>query len=447
MLKRAESAVRTRLPGARPDLEWLLVFAVALVVRVAYAWMATGPHGQPFSDPADYDTIAWNLARGAGFSLGGAGGSYPTAFRPPALPWITSLLYGVVGHRYFAAVLLQCVVGACVPLLLRAFGTTMFGGAVGRLAAWIAAVHPLLIFFCGYLLTEPLFCALMLLALLASASWVKTPRPGRAFRAGLAWGLTSLARPTSLMLPGLVLLWAWVPLGLTIAPRDRVRQMLLLLLGLVLTVGPWTLRNARVLHAFVPVTTGGGVVLYVGNNQGVWGDPARRGGAGSDEWTSLSAGEFRGLSEHDADVRARARAMAFLREHARELLAMAGAKLARFWRISAEGGGTGSWQRPGSPLGAVLGRVDPLRLWSLVILPLAAWGAYLCFRGARRWFQTLSVWVILYFTMLGMVFFGSLRMRVPIEPLVALLAAAGLDDLTRRIRSRARGLRVVEGGR
>lgn len=444
MLKRAESPALGRRPGSRPDLEWLLVFVVALALRVAYAWIATGPHGQPYSDPVDYDTLAWNLARGAGFSLGGAAGAYPTAFRPPALPWITSLLYTVVGHRYFAAVLLQCVIGAYVPLLVRAFGTAMFGGAVGRLGAWIAAVHPLLIFFSGYLLTEPLFCALMLLALLASASWVKTPRPGRAFRAGLAWGLTSLARPTSLMLPGLILLWAWVPLGLTIAPRDRVRQMLLLLLGLVLTVGPWTVRNALVLHAFVPVTTGGGVVLYVGNNEGVWADPARRGSAGSDEWTALAAGEFRGLSEHEADVRARARAMTFLREHARELPAMAAAKLARFWRISAEGGGTGSWQRPGSPLGAVLGRVDPLRLWSLVILPLAAWGAFLCFRGARRWFQTLSVWVILYFTVLGMVFFGSLRMRVPIEPLVALLAAVGLDDLSRRIRSRARGLRLVE---
>jgi len=339
------------------------------------------------------------------------------------------------------------VVGACVPLLLRGFGTSMFGGTVGRRAAWIAAIHPLLVFFCGYLLTEPLFSALMLLALTASAAWVRTPRPLGAFRAGLAWGLTSLARPTSLMLPGLVLLWAWVPLGLTIAPRDRLRQMLVLLLGLALTVGPWTLRNAAVMHAFIPVTTGGGVVLYVGNNPGVWADPARRGGAGSDEWTALAAGEFHGLSEHEADMRARHRALAFLREHARELPAMAWAKLARFWRITAEGGGTGSWQRPGSPLGALLGRLDPLVLWSLAILPLAAWGTVLCFRGSRRWFQSLSVWVIVYFTVLGVVFFGSLRMRAPIEPLVALLAALGLDDLWRRIRGRARGLRVVEGTR
>ena len=97
MLKRAESPALGRRPGSRPDLEWLLVFVVALALRVAYAWTATGPHGQPYSDPVDYDMLAWNLARGAGFSLGGAAGVYPTAFRPPALPWITSLLYTIVG--------------------------------------------------------------------------------------------------------------------------------------------------------------------------------------------------------------------------------------------------------------------------------------------------------------------------------------------------------------
>src|SRR5258706_2462363 len=162
MLKRAETLAPRRGAADRPDLEWLAVFAVALALRVVYAWLATGPRGQPYSDPADYDTLAWNLARGLGFSMGGASGVYPTAFRPPALPWITSLLYRVVGHQYFAAVLLQCVIGACVPLLLRAFGTSMFGGTVGRRAASVAAVHPLLVVFCGYLLTEPLFSGLML---------------------------------------------------------------------------------------------------------------------------------------------------------------------------------------------------------------------------------------------------------------------------------------------
>src|SRR5258706_12618534 len=127
MLKRAETLAPRRGAADRPDLEWLAVFAVALALRVIYAWIATGPRGQPYSDPADYDTLAWNLARGLGFSMGGASGVYPTAFRPPALPWITSLPYHVVGHQYFAAGLLPCVIGACLRRRLRAFGAPVVG--------------------------------------------------------------------------------------------------------------------------------------------------------------------------------------------------------------------------------------------------------------------------------------------------------------------------------
>jgi len=431
-------------PGLRP---WLAMFAAAVALRAAYAWAAIGPHARPFSDPASYDTVAWNLVRGAGFSLDGASGPYPTAFVPPVLPWITSLLYRAVGHDYFAAVLLGCAIGGLVPLLLAAFATRMFGSSTGRLAGWLAVVHPLLVFFCGYLLTETPFTVTLLLALLLSVEWVKTPRSGRAFGTGLAWGLASLTRPTALLMPALVVAWAWVPLGLTLPGRGRLRQVALLLLGLALAVGPWTLRNAVVLHAFVPVTTGAGGALLASNNPEVWGDPARRGGATSDYWDRLVRTEYRGLSETEIDVRARARARAFLREHAAEWPTMAAAKLSRFWRLSAEAGTTGSWQRSGSPLARVLRVADPLFLWSVVVIPLALWGIGLSLRGPRRWFQSLSLWVILYFTWLGVVFFGSLRMRVPIEPLVVLFAAAGLDDLWRRLRARRGGLRVVAGRR
>jgi 4-amino-4-deoxy-L-arabinose transferase-like glycosyltransferase len=444
MFRRPASTARPHRPSLRESGGWLLMFAVAVGLRVAYAWLATGPHAQAFSDPADYDTVAWNLARGAGFSLDGAAGPFPTAFVPPLLPWITSLLYRAVGHDYFAAVLLGCGIGGLIPLALAALATRMFGSATGRLAGWLAAVHPLLVFFCGYLLTETPFTLLMLAALLLSAEWVKTPRGGRAFGTGIAWGLASLTRPTALLMPALVAAWAWVPLGLALAGRERMRQIALLLLGLALAVGPWTLRNALVMHAWVPVTTGAGGALFVGNHAGAWSDPRTRGGASGRAWDELARTEFRGLSEVQVDARARARALAFLRAHVAELPAMAAAKLARFWRVTAEAGSTGVWQRAGSPLTRVLRAVDPLRLWSLIVMPFALWGVAVSLRSPRRWYLSLGLWVILYVTALGVVFFGSLRMRVPVEPLVVLFAASGIEDLSRRVRLRRSRVRLVE---
>ena len=63
------------------------------------------------------------------------------------------------------------------------------------------------------------------------------------------------------------------------------------------------------------------------------------------------------------------------------------------------------------------------------------------------WFQSLSLWVVFYFSLIAIVFFGSLRMRLPVEPLLGLLAAAGFEDARRSLRGRARGLRVIEGKR
>lgn len=424
---------------------WLAMFVTALALRVAYAWLAAGPGAIPSSDPATYDMVAWNLARGAGFAVDWGGETRPTAFVPPVLPWLTSLLYRVAGHQYFAAILLQCVFGAFVPLLTALLAGAMFGGTVARWSGWITAVHPLLVFFSGYLLTETLFAATLLLALWLSVEWLKTPRAGRALGAGIAFGIATLTRPTALTVPLVVALWAWRPLGLTVGSRDRVRQLAVLLLGLVIVVAPWTARNALVLGAFVPVTSVSGITLLDSNNRRTWDEPALRGGANSDVRLAAQERELSGLSEPETDRRARAMAASFMRERVAQWPAIAAAKLARFWRVTAEAAGTGSWQRPGSPLAPLL-RLDPLAVWSALVLPLAAWGLARTLRGGRRWFQSLPLLVVIHFTLVALVFFGSLRMRLPIEPLLAIFTALGADDLHRRLRARARGFTVMTGG-
>ncbi|HTM58309.1 MAG TPA: glycosyltransferase family 39 protein [Candidatus Udaeobacter sp.] len=425
----------------------LLLFAVAFAVRALYAWIAAGPSATPSSDAAEYDEVAWNLARGAGFSFGAGAAVHPTAFVPPLVPWITSLLYRAAGHHYFGALLLQCAIGALTPLLVQSLGAAMFSGGAGRLAGWLAAFDPLLIFFSGYLLTETTFCVALLAALVASAEWVKTPRPGRALGVGLLWGIASLTRPPALLLPFVVIGWALVPLGLTVQPRDRIRQVAMVALGLLIVVGPWTLRNAAALHAFVPVTTGAGRALLDSNNEQVWRDPARRGGASNASSLEPYASELRGRSETEVDRRARHHAFEFLGAHVRDWPMMALAKIGRLWRLNAEGGGTGSWQRAGSPLERLRRVVDPLLLWSLITLPFAVWGLVRSLQGPRRWFQALPGLVVLYFTLGAVVFWGALRMRVPIQPLALLLTAVGVEDARRRWRARGHGLRLIEGRR
>ena len=89
----------------------------------------------------------------------------------------------------------------------------------------------------------------------------------------------------------------------------------------------------------------------------------------------------------------------------------------------------------------------PLFVWSLLTLPFAIFGLVRTIAGPRRWFLSLPFFVILAFTLGAIVFWGALRMRVPIEPLVVLYAAAGFEEARRRFLTRRRGLRVIAGTR
>lgn len=431
------AAVSTPRPAHRARVTpWLALFAVALLLRAGYAAIASPPGTEPYSDPAHYDEIAWNLARGEGYALGAGAATRPTAYRPPALPWITSLVYRAAGHRYDLAVLLQAVIGATVPLLAAALGAALFGAGAGWVAGWLTAFHPLTVFFSGHLLTENLFTALILLGLLLAVRWARAPHAGLALASGIVWGVASLTRPLALLLPPVIVLWGWSAPGRPAGGHGRTVQLALLGLGLVLAVGPWTLRNARVLDAFVPVSTNSGRVLLEGYNPRSWDVPELRGG-GAIDVTAEPYATLIALPEVEADRRARAEAIRFARERAGELPGIALAKLARFWRLTAEGGGTGAWQREGSLPRRFAGLVDPVRVWSLVIFPLALWGAWRILRGPERRLRSLPLVVMAYFSLLAMVFWGGLRPRAPIEPLIVIVAAAGAMDLVRR----ARGLR------
>jgi len=107
-------------------------------------------------------------------------------------------------------------------------------------------------------------------------------------------------------------------------------------------------------------------------------------------------------------------------------------------------GGTGTWSREGSPIGALLAFADPLLAWSLLAFPFAIAGLVITLRGGKRLFLSLPAIAIFFFTALSVVYWGALRMRVPVEPLIALYAAVAADALAKRLRRR-RSFTVIEG--
>jgi 4-amino-4-deoxy-L-arabinose transferase-like glycosyltransferase len=398
--------------------------AVAFAARIGYVGLGPGFAVEPYSDSVDYHRLAVHLARGLGFTLGNEGELFPTTFRPPLMPALVAPFYALFGPHYLLALIVQAALGALTVPVAYALANETIGPRAARLTAPLVALWPVLVFFASALGTETLAVLLNAVALLLAVRAFRRGGSVLALGAGLAFGLSALARPTALPLAATAFAWL-----LAAAPRPfaaRAREAFVLALGVTLCVLPWTMRNRAVAGRPVLVTSGGGAALFDSNNPIVVDDPARHGGALSLREVEPWRAQFHGHDEVGIDSLSGAFARAWLAEHRTLWPQLAEWKLARFFRLTGEGGVSG---RPahGGPLR------DPV-FWSWGLL-----AAFALVGGVRALARpqeapfVLALAVVVQ-ALLAVVFWGSLRMRAPVEPELIALGAWTLTDLVARAR-------------
>jgi hypothetical protein len=261
--------------GGRVGLAALVaILLLGLGLRVDYAWEGR----EPVFDAVGYATIASNLERGEGFALG-PGATQPASNYSPGLPLFVSGLYKLTGgvHERFARLVLA-LIGSLAVLFTFLIGRRLSGPLAGLVGAGAVAVYPALLEYQGMLMGEPLAATLLSGAVLAMlwAFGAKEEEEGRWLAPGLLLGALVLVRPEylAISLPIAVVVFA-------LAGRESwkrgLAQAALLLLGVGLVIAPWTVRNLVELERFVPVSTGGGQVLFAGSYMPSGGDPERVG--------------------------------------------------------------------------------------------------------------------------------------------------------------------------
>lgn len=267
--------------GGRAGLAALvLITLLGAGLRLDYAWEGRAP----VYDAVAYNRIAKNLEQGRGFTLGRTA-TQPASNYSPGLPLFAGALYEATGgtHERFVRVVLA-LLGALAVLFAYLIGRRLFNPLAGLIGATIVAVFPALLEYQGMLMSEPLAATLLSAAVLAIL-WASGERPAAAARSpdpALRWlvpgsllGALALTRPEYLgvaaLLVALVAAWQWPDW------RRSLGHAALLFLGIILVVGPWTVRNAIVLDRFVPISTGGGQVLFAGAYIPSEGNPERVG--------------------------------------------------------------------------------------------------------------------------------------------------------------------------
>ena len=250
---------------------------VAAVVRAAVALAFAGT--EPAGDERAYLLLGERLR---------LEGTYDGIWAP-GYPALIAALGSVLGEASTAALRgLQVLLGVWVVGWVGALGATVGGRSNGVLAAWIAALYLPLAGFSGLLFSEPVHLALFTPALALLARWAVEPDaagPRRLVAAGVLLGLSSLVRESTLLFLPFFALWVLRPRAPGLHPQTR--PALILVACTLATILPWTLRNASVHGALVPVAISTGGSAHVGLNAhdvnydlaGLGDDPARAPGA------------------------------------------------------------------------------------------------------------------------------------------------------------------------
>jgi hypothetical protein len=305
------------------------------------------------------------------------------------------------------------------------------------------AVYPALLEYQGMLMGEPLAAALLSGAVLATL-WADAPRPGQEARGwlvpGALFGALALIRPEYL---GIALLVSLVVLatGFRDEGRGSLARAALLLVGVAIVVAPWTIRNAVALDRFVPISTGGGQVLFAGTYLPSDGDPERVGAEVvarhprlfgphavqrlrlEQILARLAAQQYPGVESDKALARmGREQLWDDISEEPLEYAGFVATKIGRIWSH----GPRDVMREPG---------------WELLHWALVGFGliGLIVLAAQRRWEALLLATIFVGITALSALLVASPRRVLVMMPLVAALAGVGVvacrDSLARRWQS------------
>jgi len=272
-----------------------------------------------------------------------------------------------------------------------------------------------------------------------TVEWLRAMRAGRV-HAAVALGIgTGVLLDAATLTRGIFLLytvplvalaawsrWGHEPASDRVPSAPALRKatwgaILVVPVTFVLVLTPWTLRNYRVHGVFVPVATQIGIALYASYNppKGIFGLAPR------DEVTAAAER----LSEPEASAALVRAAVDSIYTSPGKALRLEALKVLYFWAPL-------DWE-----ILPFYGAFNPayafIAIWSFLYMALRL--------PSENSLPTWPAWLpILYFFGMALVFHGSPRYRLPVEPLLTLFAAAGLASLDRRVGRRTSG--ALAGG-
>jgi hypothetical protein len=210
-------------------------------------------------------------------------------------------------------------------------------------------------------------------------------------------GLAGLVNPS--LLPALLALLGWTAWQ----TRKTPWCFPVALLALSMVFAPWPIRNARVLHAFIPLRSTVGFELWVGNRAGASGFLDESQFPIFNRWEYdqyVAKGEVAYMRDKST------LAKAYIRAHPDEFLHLSAVRFIRFW--------TGTGSKDGSIFYAI---------HAVLTASLGFMGIWRLVRERRLGLAVLFLLPLMVFPLPYYITHAEFRYRLVVDPLLAILAA------------------------
>lgn len=417
----SEMPQRLAAPKAVLDrVAFSTILAIGLVLRLTAAWIVVFqyPRNWLFGKAPDFALLGESLNAGRGLSSPFGGSTGPTAFLAPGYPAVLGLIFHLFGNQSVASaaalIMLQIVFGLLTVAAIMFAGRWLFGAATAYLAGVFWAVSPATIWL-PVIPWETCLSTLLLVSMVLLALHT-VDHPGKdawAF-SGAFLGTAALVNPS--LLPALLAMAGWAAWQ---SRRCLQRRDLLLPLLLFLVIYlPWPIRNARALHALIPLRSNFGYELWQGNRPGGDGffDPKQFPIENRREYADYAArGEVRYMRGKTA------LALAFIHAHPSRFLRLCLKRTAYFWIGFEPFAGRGLLQAQ-AVLTSLLGLGGLAILWK-----------------QHRALAVLFLMPLLLFPLPYYVTHPDFRFRIVLDPLLTLLGAYLVTAYWNRLTSGAPG--------
>jgi hypothetical protein len=383
-----------------------IILALALLLRVGVVCMVltSYPHNWLFSKAPDLVFLACSLSSGHGLSSPFGGSTGPTAFLAPGYPAVLGVIFYLFGSYSFtsAAVLmaLQTMFAVLTVAAIMYVARRLFGTQTAYLAGVFWAVSPPLLWLPA-VPWETSLSTLLLIGMIALA--LNQASQGLWAMMGAYCGLAMLVNPSLTLALFAILGWA--------AYENRNQSSIgfwtCVLVLLAVFVG-WPLRNARVLHAFIPLRSNFGYEVWQGNHAGASGlfNPTLEPLQNKQEYSDYAReGEVVYMGNKSA------LAKIYIRAHPAEFLRLSATRVIRFW--------TGA----GSAVNSGLVVLHAVLTSLLGLLGLAT------LFGRRRAAAMLFLLPILVFPLPYYITHPDFRFRLLLDPLLTILSAYAVTRL------------------